>query len=57
MEFWPHEKDGLTRAYIEAVGKTQQAVGNIKPGKTLAPYDEIVDPSVWRDAFALVNKR
>lgn len=57
MEFWPHEKDGLTRAYIEAVGKTQMAVGNIKPGKTVAPYERIVDPSVWRDAFALVSKR
>ncbi|HTQ74627.1 MAG TPA: ABC transporter substrate-binding protein [Burkholderiales bacterium] len=57
MEFWPHEKDGLTRAYIEAVGKTQVAVGNIKAGKTVAPYERLVDPSVWRDAYALVNKR
>jgi ABC-type nitrate/sulfonate/bicarbonate transport system substrate-binding protein len=57
MEFWPHEKDGLTRAYIEAVGKTQMAVGNIKAGKAVAPYERLVDPSVWRDAYALVNKR
>jgi NitT/TauT family transport system substrate-binding protein len=56
MEYWPHEKDGLTRQYIEAVGKTQKAVGNIKPDKTVAPYERIVDPSVWRDAWALVNK-
>jgi len=57
MEFWPHDKDGLTRAYIEAVGKTQMAVGNIKPGKTVASYERLVDPTVWREAFALVNKR
>jgi NitT/TauT family transport system substrate-binding protein len=56
MEFWPHEKSGLTRASIEAVGKTQLAVGNIKPGKSLAPYERIVDPSVWNDAYARVNK-
>ena len=56
MEYWPHEKDGLTRQYIEAVGKTQMAVGNIKAGKTVPPYEQLVDPSIWRDAFALVNK-
>jgi NitT/TauT family transport system substrate-binding protein len=57
MEFWPHEKDGLSRTNIEAVTKGQQAVGNIKPDKTPASYERLVDPTVWRDAYALVNKR
>jgi len=37
--------------------KGQQAVGNIKPDKTPASYERLVDPTVWRDAYALVNKR
>ncbi len=57
MEFWPHDSAGLTRAKIEAVEKTQLAVGNIKPGKQLPPYERIVDPSVWKDAYALVNRK
>ena len=56
MEFWPHDKDGLSRKAIEAVGKTQKAVGNIKPGKSVAPYEQFIDPSVWRDAYAMVGK-
>jgi len=57
MEFWPREKDGLSQKNIEVVGKIQKAVGNIKEDKTLASYERLVDPSIWRDAFALVNKR
>lgn len=57
MEFWPHEKNGLDPKKIEAVGKGQKAVGNIKGDKTPAPYERLVDTSVWRDAFALVNQR
>jgi len=57
MEFWPHDKDGMTRANIEAVGKGQKAVGNIKDDKAIAPFERLIDPTVWRDAYALVNKR
>jgi len=56
MEFWPKDKDGLGRPNIEAVGKTQKAVGNIKGDKTPAPYERIVDTSIWRDAVALMKK-
>lgn len=55
MEFWPNEKDGLGQQNIEAVGKVQKAVGNIKADKP-APYGRIVDPGVWRDAYALVKR-
>jgi NitT/TauT family transport system substrate-binding protein len=57
MEFWPRDKDGLSRSNIEAVGKGQKAVGNIKDDKTIASYERLVDPTIWRDAYALVNKR
>lgn len=57
MDFWPHDKDGLTRKNLELVGKIQKAVGNIKEDKTPVTYERLVDPTVWRDAFALVNKK
>ena len=57
MEFWPHEKDGLSRGNVEAVGKGQKAVGNIKDDKAVASYERLVDPTIWRDANAMVNKR
>ncbi len=57
MEFWPHEKDGLTRKNFDAVGKSQKAVGNIKPDKEPASYERLVDPTLWRDAYAMVGKK
>jgi NitT/TauT family transport system substrate-binding protein len=57
IEFWPNEKDGLGRAQIEAVGKGQKAVGNIKADKNPAPYESFIDTSIWRDAYALTGKR
>jgi NitT/TauT family transport system substrate-binding protein len=56
MEFWPHDKDGMDRANIEAVVKSQQAVGNIKPDRKPVTYERLVDPTIWRDAYALVSK-
>lgn len=56
MEFWPRDKNGLGAKNLEMVGKIQKKVGNIKADKTPAPYERIVDPSVWRDANALVKK-
>lgn len=57
IEFWPHESDGLGRKSLEAVGKTQKAVGNIKSDKNPVPYDSFIDTTIWRDANALVGKR
>jgi hypothetical protein len=57
LEFWPHEKDGLGRVQLEAVGKGQKAVGNIKSDKNPPAYDSFIDPSIWRDAYKLVGKR
>jgi NitT/TauT family transport system substrate-binding protein len=56
MEFWPKDHDGLARKNIETVGKIMVKVGNIKGGKQPAPYERLVDQSVWKDAMALVSK-
>ena len=55
MEFWPKGHDGLGRKNIETVGKIMVKVGNIKGGKGPAPYERIVDQSVWKDANAMVK--
>lgn len=56
MEFWPKDHDGLGRKNIEVVGNIQIKVGNIKADKKPAPYERIVDTSVWKDANAMVKK-
>jgi ABC-type nitrate/sulfonate/bicarbonate transport system substrate-binding protein len=56
MEFWPKDHDGLSRKNIELVGKIMVKVGNIKADKKPAPYERIVDTSVWKDANAMAKK-
>jgi NitT/TauT family transport system substrate-binding protein len=56
MEFWPQDKDGLGAKNLEMVANIQKKVGNIKVEKA-APYQRIVDPSLWRDAKAMVDKK
>jgi NitT/TauT family transport system substrate-binding protein len=56
MDFWPKDHDGLGRKNIEVVGNIQLKVGNIKGDKKPAPYERIVDQSVWKDANAMVKK-
>lgn len=56
MEFWPQDKDGLGKKNLEMVANIQKKVGNIKAEKA-APYERIVDPSLWRDAKAMVDKK
>lgn len=55
MEFWPKDHDGLARKNIELVGKIMVKVGNIKGGKEPAPYERIVDTSIWKDAIKLAK--
>lgn len=55
MDFWPKDHDGLGRKNIEVVGNIQLKVGNIKGDKKPAPYERIVDQSVWKDANAMVK--
>jgi hypothetical protein len=46
----------MDRSKLEAVIKTQTAVGGITPGKTPVTYERLVDPSIWRDADAMLKK-
>ena len=55
MDFWPNDTDGLTEKNIELLGNVMKKVGNIKADKAVAPYARIADPSVWKDARALVK--
>lgn len=55
MQFWPEGNDGMDRKNIETLTQVMKKVGNIKPDKTPAPFERVVDPSVWRDANAMVK--
>src|SRR5262249_60781414 len=57
MEFWPVGHDGLTRKNLDAVVDIQKKTGGIREGKTPAAYDKLADPSIYRDAMAMVKAR
>jgi len=56
MDFWPKDKDGLSRKNIEVLGTVMKKVGNIKPDKEPAAYERIVDASLWPEAMAMTKK-
>jgi len=53
---WAVNDDGMDQQKTETFIQTQVKVGNIMDGKTPPTFDQMVDPSVWRDANALVGK-
>ena len=53
--FWPIGDDGLDRDRLEAAIAAQEKEGAIKPGKTVVPYDRLVDRSVWKSAAAIAS--
>jgi NitT/TauT family transport system substrate-binding protein len=53
--FWPTNDNGMDRKKIEAVAALMKKVGAIKPDKQPVTYDKLVDPSVWKDADAMVK--
>jgi len=54
-DFWATKDDGLPRNKLEAVAKLMKKIGAIKPDKEPVTYDALVDPSVWKDANAMVK--
>jgi ABC-type nitrate/sulfonate/bicarbonate transport system substrate-binding protein len=54
---WAINDDGMNQKNLETFIAQQAKAGNIKEGKTPPTYAQLVDPTVWRDANALVNKK
>jgi NitT/TauT family transport system substrate-binding protein len=51
---WPTQDDGMNQEQIDKFAELQAKAGNIKQGKAVPKFDQIVDPTVWRDAEAMV---
>jgi ABC-type nitrate/sulfonate/bicarbonate transport system substrate-binding protein len=55
IDFWAAKDDGLPKDKIDAVSALMKKIGAIKPDKEPVTYDQFVDPSVWKDANAMVK--
>jgi ABC-type nitrate/sulfonate/bicarbonate transport system substrate-binding protein len=53
---WAADNDGLDQKQLDAYIAEQVKAGNIKDGKTPPTYAQMVDPTIWRDANAMVAK-
>jgi NitT/TauT family transport system substrate-binding protein len=53
--FWPTDNDGMDKKKIEAVAALMKKVGAIKSDKQPVAFDKLVDPTVWKDADAMVK--
>jgi NitT/TauT family transport system substrate-binding protein len=63
FNYWPRGTDGLNKKRIAKTVKIQAIVGKkskgksgIKPGKKPVAFESLVDPSLWKEAMALVKK-
>ena len=55
IDFWATKDDGMDRTKIEAVAALMKKIGALQPGKEPVSYDKLIDPSIWRDANAMVK--
>lgn len=55
IDFWAQKDDGLPRDRLEATAALMKKIGAIKPDKEPVTYANLVDPSVWKDANAMVK--
>jgi NitT/TauT family transport system substrate-binding protein len=55
IDFWAVKDDGLPRDKLEATAKLMKKIGSIKPDKEPVTFENLVDPSVWKDANAKVK--
>ncbi|MGA3305372.1 MAG: hypothetical protein ABSC26_05115, partial [Stellaceae bacterium] len=53
---WAVDNDGMDQKQIEDFIAFQVKTGNIMDGKTPPTYAQMIDPTVWRDANAMVGK-
>ena len=55
INFWAVKDDGMPKEKIDAVSQLMKKIGSIQPGKEAVTYEHFVDPSVWKDANAMVK--
>jgi NitT/TauT family transport system substrate-binding protein len=53
--FWADKDDGMDKAKINAVSALMKKIGSVTADKHAVTYDQLVDPSVWKDANAMVK--
>lgn len=53
---WSTDDDGMNQQQLENFIALQAKAGSIKEGKTPPTFAQLVDPSIWRDANAMVGK-
>jgi NitT/TauT family transport system substrate-binding protein len=53
---WPTTDDGMNPQQIDRMVALQAKAGSIKPGKTPPSFAQLIDPTIWRDANAMVNQ-
>ena len=54
--FWAANDDGMDRKAIEDMIQVSIRTGGIMAGKEPVKFERLVDPTVWRDANAMVKK-
>lgn len=54
---WAVNDDGMDQKQLDGYIQEQVKAGNIKEGKTPPTFAQLVDPSIWRDANAMVAKQ
>ncbi len=54
---WAVDNDGLPKPLLEKLTAFLVKVGSIKQGKTPPTFAQLVDPTIWRDANAMVNAK
>ena len=55
INFWAVKDDGMPKDKIDAVSALMKKIGSIQPGKEAVTYEQFVDPSIWKDANAMVK--
>jgi len=53
---WAQTDDGMNEKQLAGFIQVQEKAGNILPGKTPPTAQQLIDPSIWRDANAMVEK-
>jgi NitT/TauT family transport system substrate-binding protein len=55
IDFWAVKDDGMDKEKINAVSALLKKIGGVNADKEAVTYDGFIDPSVWKDANAMVK--